>query len=1049
MSNRNFDGRVIIQRLQNQVYARNLYKNNTAGQGLINNPQNTDGNASRFTSYIPGAQTEYFRGLVGSGETISVGGIVNIPPFPQDLGPTPAPAPPPIITVPGAPTGVSAVAGNAQATVTFTPPTNNGGATITRYTVNALGSIISVSGESSPIIVTGLTNGNGYEFTVIATNIIGNSVPSDPSARVIPFTTPSPPTNLSGDSGDGQIIVFFTPGSDGGSRITNYQYSTDNGDSFRAFDPAQDSNSVIISEQSSNGAPLTNGRTYIIKLKSVTNNGVSESSSSISLTPYTFIRTGLTLYYNFGDTASYPGPGGSGTTVTNLGSVTNTGTLVNGPTFSSAWGGILVFDGTNEYINTNNSFTSESFTINTWFRASTVVNDFRMLISKETLTSTPWNYRMFLYNGTGFLTGDITQSAGGPDISNNTSLADNIWHCASFSRDASTNTMKLYVDGALVNTNTDGISGSITNTQNVWIGLSAYQGGSYPFLGNIGSTFIYDRALTSDEVNSNYIATRARFFPSPPLTVPSASTGLSALAGNRQLTILFTPGSNGGTVITNYEYSTDNGDTFRAFDPVQASNSVIISQQSSNGTPLTNGTTYIVKLRAVNIIGVGAPSNSVSGIPGTIPDPPTDVVADPGNESADVLVRLPINTGGYPLNTYIIISDPGNIRISGPIPPDIVAAGGTVSGLTNGISYTFTSIVTNSIGQSFPSLPSNTVIPGTPRAPILGNITGANQKLIVNFRPPTSYGESAITNYKYSTDNGRTFNFSGTTTSPIIITGLTNLVTYDVVLLAVNSVGDGILSNMVRGTPRATVETFSIPGITTWKVPTDITSIEYVVVSGGGGGGGGYDTGGGGGGGGGMVLSGTFNVIPETDYTVVIGSGGTASTNSYPLIPETAGGPGGFSAFSKPYPIRVPIDPTQTIYALGGEGGKASRTQTGFSGKGGEAQTSSTAPVGGSGGGSVSITPPVRSGSGGGGGGSGGAGGNGTSSDGGAGGAGISTSITGTPFTYGVGGKGAKGNTRTLGSNGTISNGGGGGGWISSGANNGGRGGGGIVIIKY
>lgn len=81
MSNRNFDNRVIIQRLQNQVYARNLYLNNTSGQTIINNPQNSDGNASRFNSYIPGAQTEFSRGLVGAGGTTSIGGIVNIPPF--------------------------------------------------------------------------------------------------------------------------------------------------------------------------------------------------------------------------------------------------------------------------------------------------------------------------------------------------------------------------------------------------------------------------------------------------------------------------------------------------------------------------------------------------------------------------------------------------------------------------------------------------------------------------------------------------------------------------------------------------------------------------------------------------------------------------------------------------------------------------------------------------------------------------------------------------------------------------------------------------------
>ncbi len=81
MSNRNFDNRVVISRLQNQVYARNLYTNNMSGKKIINNQQNTDSTASRYGLYHSGAQTEYFRGLIGGGETVSVGGIVNIPPY--------------------------------------------------------------------------------------------------------------------------------------------------------------------------------------------------------------------------------------------------------------------------------------------------------------------------------------------------------------------------------------------------------------------------------------------------------------------------------------------------------------------------------------------------------------------------------------------------------------------------------------------------------------------------------------------------------------------------------------------------------------------------------------------------------------------------------------------------------------------------------------------------------------------------------------------------------------------------------------------------------
>ena len=81
MSNRNFDNRVIIQRLQNQNYARNLYKNNVAGSRLINNPQNTDGNSSRQNTFTAGAQTEYFRGLLDGPKTVSLGGIININPI--------------------------------------------------------------------------------------------------------------------------------------------------------------------------------------------------------------------------------------------------------------------------------------------------------------------------------------------------------------------------------------------------------------------------------------------------------------------------------------------------------------------------------------------------------------------------------------------------------------------------------------------------------------------------------------------------------------------------------------------------------------------------------------------------------------------------------------------------------------------------------------------------------------------------------------------------------------------------------------------------------
>ena len=99
-------------------------------------------------------------------------------------------------TVPGAPTNVVATTGNTTASVAFTAPTNNGGSVITGYTVRSNPGNITVTGSTSPITVTGLTNGTAYTFTVVATNAVGNSVASAASTSV----TPGPPPFTCGTS---------------------------------------------------------------------------------------------------------------------------------------------------------------------------------------------------------------------------------------------------------------------------------------------------------------------------------------------------------------------------------------------------------------------------------------------------------------------------------------------------------------------------------------------------------------------------------------------------------------------------------------------------------------------------------------------------------------------------------------------------------------------------------------------------------------------------------------------------------------------------------
>ena len=93
-------------------------------------------------------------------------------------------------TKPDAPTGVSGSSGNAQVVVSFSAPSFNGGSAITSFTATASPGGATATGSSSPLTVTGLSNGTAYTFTVTATNAIGTSDASTASSSVTPLDPP-------------------------------------------------------------------------------------------------------------------------------------------------------------------------------------------------------------------------------------------------------------------------------------------------------------------------------------------------------------------------------------------------------------------------------------------------------------------------------------------------------------------------------------------------------------------------------------------------------------------------------------------------------------------------------------------------------------------------------------------------------------------------------------------------------------------------------------------------------------------------------------------
>jgi len=187
-------------------------------------------------------------------------------------------APVPTATIPGAPTGVSGVAGDGQVVVSWSAPSSNGGSAVTGYTVTASGGVSRTCTTTGALscTVTGLANGTSYTFTVVATSAVGNSVASVASAAVTPATVPGAPTGVSGEAGDTSIAVsWLAPSSDGGSAVTGYMVTASGGGS-RTCTTATLSCTV-------NG--LTSGTSYTFT--AVATNARGDSGASVASAPVT------------------------------------------------------------------------------------------------------------------------------------------------------------------------------------------------------------------------------------------------------------------------------------------------------------------------------------------------------------------------------------------------------------------------------------------------------------------------------------------------------------------------------------------------------------------------------------------------------------------------------------------------------------------------------------------------------------------------------------------------------------------------------------------
>jgi titin len=655
--------------------------------------------------------------------------------------------------VPGAPSVSSVTAGDGRATVVFTPG-STGGTPIDHYEyqLGSTGNWTTASASSSPLTITGLTNGTPVDVRIRAVNSVGAGTASA-STTVTPATVPGAPSIIGNTvaGSDATLTAAFTaPGSDGGSSITSYQYSTDAGATWRdRTDGGTTASPLVITVRSSDGTtPLVNGVTYLVELRAVNSVGFGTASA---------VASGIA-------TTSPSAP-----TVTTVAAQPQALRVV----FTAGSNG-------------GSSITAYEYTVDGgahWTSTGTLGTSFT-IGGLQNGQSYPVQLRAINAVGTGSASAPVSGTPvdlpGRPSItsvvrSNQTltasvSLADN--------GGSAVTSWQYSTDG--------GASWATSASPSSPLIITTLSSDGSTRLSNGTGYSVAVRAVTTIGTGAASATTTVA-----PATAP-ASPSIALTPGNGSISVAFTLGVDGGSPVSSIEFSLDGGTTW-------TSSGTLSSPFTISG--LNNGTAYAVQVRADNAIGNGSPSLTASTTPRTVPGAPSAVSAVSNSASADVAWSAPSSTGGAAISSYTASAYTASAGGSAVSSCTTSSTACSIPSLSNGTAYYVAVTASNVAGAGSASSPRVLVTPlARPAAPTLNSLTASDGSLSINFTAGSA-GDRSITGYQYSIDGGSTWQNASGTSSPILVTGFTNGTGYSMVLRAVSSAGAGATSNSLSATP--------------------------------------------------------------------------------------------------------------------------------------------------------------------------------------------------------------------------------------------------------
>ena len=699
------------------------------------------------TTYTVTIQVNYTANGVAGTETVTASktGVPFVPP-------TPLSAP-------------TATAGNGMATISWSALNAPAGVTVNSYTVtsNPDGLTCTVDAPATTCDITGLVNATSYTFTVTANYTNSNVSPastddtddSAASAAVTPqAVAPDAPTNVVA-SGDNKFasVMWDAPANTGGAEITTYTVTAYDANGNVAATCTSDTTSCDVTG-------LSGAATYTFTVTATNYAGTSPESAPSD--PVTLpasapdAPTNLQITATAGiTTASWTAPinnGGAAITTYTVtaydanGNVAATCTATAPATTCDLSG---IADGSTYTFNvvaTNSSGDSDALTA-TW---------------KAGQPESPTGVTATAGNGSATVSWTAPANDGGSPITGYTVTAYD------------------------ANGNVAGTCTSTTTTSCVVTGLS--NGSTYTF--TVVAANVLDSSNPSDASAPLTL----------PATAPSAPTGVTATAGNGSATVSWTaPATNGGSAITGYTATAYDGNGNVVATCTSTTTSCVISG-------LTNGSAYTFSVVATNAVGnspASDPSSTVN-LPAVAPSAPTGVTATAGNTTATVTWTAPSNTGGAAITGYTVTAYDGFGNAVATCTSTTTSC--VITGLTNGLAYTFSVVATNSAGNSPASSASSTVnLPITaPDAPTNVVALAGDGSATVSWTAPVNDGGAPIDGYIVTAYDANG-NSAGTCTAvapatTCMVTGLTNGSSYTFSVVATDNVG-----NSASSTPSSSV----------------------------------------------------------------------------------------------------------------------------------------------------------------------------------------------------------------------------------------------------